>query len=363
MIQEPPAEEQGIEARVFKQLDGFTLDIHLKAGPGITVLLGPSGSGKSLTLNCIAGFARPQRGRVLIQGQIYFDAEADVDVSPASRHCGYMFQEDTLFPHMSVRKNLRFAATARNGRSLNVHRRVHDLLDAFELTRLADRVPRELSGGQKQRAALARVLAGEPRVLLLDEPTRGLDGRLRNAFYEILRETRRRLNLPMVLVTHDLEECFAMAESICLLDSGRFLQSGSAETVVNEPAGLDVARFLGLYAIAPAEIAALDPGRGSSRMRISEYEVEGPYFPGHLIGDRGHICVRMSEVRVTSATGRNAGELMLPIERAQPSPAGVRLNFPNGLCATVSETDYDEFKTASRVAVRIPPAAMMFFGG
>src|SRR5207248_1972861 len=139
-----------------------------------------------------------------------------------------------LFPHMTIRDNLRFAASAaapgKSGR-LNRHCRINELLEAFELSELAARKPSQLSGGQKQRAALARVLVGDPRILLFDEPTRGLDARLRQAFYDVLRKTRERLPLPLVLVTHDLEECFELADSVYLMDHGRFLQSGSRELV------------------------------------------------------------------------------------------------------------------------------------
>jgi len=207
----------GIDARLLKRLPAdrngqeFKLDVHLQAEPGITALFGPSGAGKSLTLNCIAGFARPDAGRILVDDHIYFDDAAGVHLAPQRRRCGYIFQDHALFPHMTVRENLRFAvsSSATKGSSgLNRRRRINELLEAFELTELASRKPTQLSGGQKQRAALARILVSEPRVLLLDEPTRGLDARLRDSFYQLLKETRDRLRASIVLITHDTQECF-----------------------------------------------------------------------------------------------------------------------------------------------------------
>jgi molybdate transport system ATP-binding protein len=227
----------GIDARLLKRLppaagsQAFELNIHLIAQPGITVLFGPSGAGKSLTLNCIAGFARPDEGRILVCDQIYFDASSGLHLSPQQRHCGYIFQDHALFPHMTVRENLRFAASSSRtkGGQLARRRLVNDLLDVFELAGLANRRPGQLSGGQKQRAALARILVTEPRILLLDEPTRGLDTRLRSSFYVLLKQTRDRLHAPILLVTHDLDECFELADAVCLIAGGSFLQTGSRD--------------------------------------------------------------------------------------------------------------------------------------
>ena len=211
-----------IDARVLKRLvsrtdtEPFHLDIHMRAGDGITVLFGPSGAGKSLTLNCIAGFVRPDQGRILVADNLLFDGATGVHIAPQHRHCGYIFQDHALFPHMTVRGNLQFAANAAHAGRLNKHRKMQELLEAFELTELADRRPARLSGGQKQRAALARILMGEPRLLLLDEPARGLDARLRLSFHDVLRKTRDRLDIPVLLVTHDLEECFELADSVCI---------------------------------------------------------------------------------------------------------------------------------------------------
>lgn len=361
-----------IDARLIKRFsagaesEAFELNIHLRAGLGVTVLLGPSGAGKTLTLNCLAGFARPDEGRILVNDELYFDAATRVHLPPRRRRCGYIFQDHALFPHMSVRDNLRFAASAaapdKSGR-LNRHRRINDLLEAFELSELAARKPAQLSGGQKQRAALARVLVGEPRILLFDEPTRGLDARLRQAFYDELRKTRERLRVPLVLVTHDLEECFELADSVCLMDRGQFVQSGSRELVFQRPANTDVARSVGVYNIIPAEIAALDPAQNTSRLHVLNAEIDGPYLPGHLIGDRGFLCIRQFEIKVLpvrAQAGRN--QLMLRVVSSSPSSHGVRLAFENDVFATVSETEYEQLRGNDCLRLEIPTSAVYFIG-
>jgi len=359
-----------IDARIVKRYpagldsEAFELNIHLQTSAGVTVLLGPSGSGKTLTLNCLAGFTKPDEGRILVQDQLHFDAATKVHVAPRLRRCGYIFQDHALFPHMTVRQNLQFAA----GSSVSIsrgkvqrHRRVQELLEGFELNDLAGRFPHELSGGQKQRGAIARALSGDPRLLLFDEPTRGLDYRLRLAFYEILRKAKAQFAAPIVLVTHDLDECFDLADSVHLIERGQFLQSGSPEQVFARPATSEIARSLGIFNLLPAEIASLDPGRNVSRVRVLENEVEGPYFPGHLIGDRGWLCVRHHELRIVATPERlTCNHLWLRVVSAAKSARGVRIIFPEELSVELSEAEYAEWRGSRELCVFVPKTAVTF---
>lgn len=188
---------------------GFSLDLEFQATGGVTVFFGPSGAGKTLVLNCIAGFVRPDEGRILLDDEILFDGAAGVHLAPQARRCGYVFQNYALFPHMTLRQNLKFAAERRP--RLERHRHVNEMLERFRLVDAAGRRPHEVSGGQRQRCSIARALIGEPKVLLLDEPTQGLDAPLRAEFYDALRQVRADFKTPMLLVTHDLEECFEWA--------------------------------------------------------------------------------------------------------------------------------------------------------
>src|ERR1700677_641601 len=183
-----------IQARIRKQFApgpdsaGFSLDLEFSAGAGVTVLFGSSGSGKTLTLDSIAGFVRPDEGRILLDDQILFDGAAGVHLQPRARHCGYVFQNYALFPHMTLRQNLEFAVE--RAPRLERHRRVNEMLERFHLQDAAGRRPHEVSGGQRQRCSIARALIGSPKVLLLDEPTQGLDTPLRTELYTALRQVR-----------------------------------------------------------------------------------------------------------------------------------------------------------------------------
>jgi molybdate transport system ATP-binding protein len=366
------APAKSVDARLIKRFpagrdsEAFELNVHFCAGPEVTVVSGASGAGKTLLLNCVAGFARPDEGRILVNDELLFDAATHIHLSPQRRRCGYIFQDHALFPHMTVRDNLRFAASAaRSGKGTGLHRRrrIHELLEAFELGDLAARKPAQLSGGQKQRAALARILVSEPRLLLLDEPTRGLDVRLRRAFYDVLRETQRRLDIPIVLVTHDLDECLELADCVYLLDRGRVLQSGPKASVFARPATLEIARSLGIYNLLPASIASLDPGRGTCRLSVLDQEIEGPYLPGHLIGDSGFLCVRQSETRIRAPGNRVSGnELLLRLAGSSASSRGVRVVFEPDVAATVSESEFEQLRGHDRLVVEIPAAAVYFLG-
>jgi molybdate transport system ATP-binding protein len=359
-----------IDARIVKKLTGtrsgstFELDIHLRSDAAVTVILGPSGSGKTLTLNCLAGFARPDEGRILVQDELFFDAQTKVHVPPQDRRCGYIFQDHTLFPHMSVMGNLRFAAQSMpkpKPSRLEQQRAIHELLEAFDLGGLAHRMPHQLSGGQRQRVAIARALIGQPRLLLLDEPTRGLNVQLREAFYDVMRWTRERLQAPIVLVTHDVEECFGLAETLYFIENGRCLQAGKKEDVVAKPASLQVVRLLGLYMTAAAEITYLDPGRDIGRVRIAEQIVETRYLPGHLLGDRGWICVRRSDVHVLPYSPElKANQIIMEWQSRSTTVRGVKLEFDDGLSAELSDMQFRELDGSRKVRLEFPRESVHF---
>lgn len=350
-----------LDARLIKRLPNFTLDVHLQATKGITALLGPSGAGKSLALNCIGGFIKPDEGRILLDDKIYFDATSSVHLPPRVRRCGYIFQDHALFPHMTVRENLQLAAglsKSSETSALHRRRRIAELLESFELSEYASRKAAYLSGGQKQRAALARILISEPRLLLLDEPSRGLDTRLRESFYTVLLDTQRRLDIPVLLVTHELSECFRLAGHLYLIESGKIIGEGKADVLLNRPKTLAAAQALGIFNLFPAEITALDPGRRSSLLRVLDRDIEGPYFPGHLRGDRGYLCVRHSETDAVPPERANCP--VLTITGVEESAAGTLLLLNGGFKAVIRPSDWPPGPHPVEAGLRFNPEALHF---
>jgi molybdate transport system ATP-binding protein len=352
-----------IEVRIAKRFPpgedspGFSLEVEFKAAGGITVLFGPSGAGKTLTLEAIAGFVRPDSGRILLDDSILFDGETGVNVPPRSRNCGYVFQNYALFPHMSLRENLLFAADRKP--RLERSRRVAQMLDQFELSAVASRRPHEVSGGEKQRCSIARALIGEPRLLLLDEPARGLDAPLRFALYELLRKVRAEFSPPILLVTHDLDEAFALGEQMLVLQGGRIVQSGPPARILDQPAGVEVARLLGIANLFEAEIQALDPGRNSSRLSTAGFELAGPYFPGRFRGDRVWLAFRAEDARAHPASGvRPVNSIPASLLRASERSQGVRPEFSGGLVVDLPRREFDRQKDNEEWVVEVPVHAI-----
>lgn len=333
----------------------FSLDIDFEAAAGITVLFGPSGAGKTLTLDAIAGFIKPDSGRIILDDEILFDGAAQLNLRPQLRNCGYVFQNYALFPHMTLRQNLAFAAERRP--RLERHRRVNEMLERFHLGDYSGRRPHEVSGGEKQRCSIARALIGVPKLLLLDEPARGLDAPLRAQLYEVLRQVRSEFEIPILLVTHDLEECFALAGQMVVLREGRLVQSGSPRSVLSQPAGVEVARLLGVANLFSAEISALDPGRNTSRLRLDEFELSGPYFPGRFLGDRVWVCIPAEDLRVPPNNGAQPEPNQIPVKliRVSEKPQAMRLEFSHHITAEVSRADFEQQKDNKEWLVEFPP--------
>lgn len=326
------------------EASAFTLDVDLEMRQGGNVLFGPSGSGKTLMLDSIAGFVRPDEGRILLLDEILYDSKSGVHLTPQKRHCGYVFQNYALFPHMTLKANLEFATGV--PKTLEKRRKVNEMIERFRLADVAGLRPHEVSGGQKQRCSIARALIGEPRILLLDEPSRGLDATLRNELYAVLRQVRSEFKTPILLVTHDLEESFELGDELFVMRQGRVMQHGTPTDVLSKPATAEVAELLGHKNVLSAEILALDPGRNTSRLRIDDFEMTAPYFPGHLIGDHISVFAQPEDLRALPQTPLRVvkpgnakpgpNQIVALLERVVPLPRGVRLEFVGGLTVTQS---------------------------
>jgi molybdate transport system ATP-binding protein len=335
----------------------FSLDVEFRAGAGVTVLFGPSGAGKTLTLDSIAGFAAPEEGRILLDDEILFDAASRVNLPPRARHCGYVFQNYALFPHMTLRQNLAFAAERRP--RLERHRKVNEMLERFHLADAAGRRPHELSGGEKQRCSIARALIGAPRLLLLDEPARGLDAPLRAEFYGLLRQVRAEFQIPTVLVTHDLEECFELGDDMLILRDGRLVQCGSPRAIAERPANVEVARLLGIFNLLPADIVELNPQLNLSRLRVGAFELAGPYFPGHFRGDHVWLCVRPDQLTATARNGTpGANQTPAQLVRVVEMPQSARLEFAGDIRVELPRAEYEKQKQNKEWLVGFPSQAL-----
>ena len=186
------------------------------------VLFGPSGAGKSVTLQMLAGLLRPDAGRIVLDGRVLFDSQARIDVPARERRIGYLFQDYALFPHLNVERNIAFGLMPLLARRIDAatRERVDSMMQALDISALGKRLTHELSGGQRQRVALARALVREPDVLLLDEPFSALDTSLRARVRAELEDIRRRFEVPMVLISHDLDDAQHFADTLVVFEPG-----------------------------------------------------------------------------------------------------------------------------------------------
>jgi molybdate transport system ATP-binding protein len=275
-----------VDARL--PLRGFELDLELELAGGCLAVAGPSGAGKTTLLRACAGLARPARGRVVVDCETWTDTARDVFVPPEERRCGFLFQDYALFPHLTAAQNVAYAlgglSRAERGR------RAAELLERFGVGRLASSRPRELSGGERQRVALARTLAREPKLLLLDEPLSALDARTRAAAARQLAQALAEASVPALLVTHDFAEAAMLGDEVAVVDQGRLVQRGRAEELAKRPASAFVADFLGASVLEGSAaagsggltmvaldgggtISSSDPGLGRVAASVFPWEV------------------------------------------------------------------------------------------
>jgi iron(III) transport system ATP-binding protein len=234
------------------RVGALDLDVALGVGAGeCLALAGPSGAGKTTILRVAAGLLRPARGLVEADGETWLDTERGIDLPPELRSCGYVFQDYALFPHLTVAANIGFGLPRRERA-----RRVPELLAIVGLASLERRYPHELSGGQQQRVALARALAPAPELVLLDEPWSNVDPFLRETLRAEVAEIIRPLGVTVLLVTHDREEAFSLADRVALMRDGAIVQEGTAEELYFAPASRWAAEFVGAANVLSGRVVA-----------------------------------------------------------------------------------------------------------
>ena len=335
---------------VEKELGGFHLNVKLEAGDETLALLGASGCGKSLTLKCIAGIERPDRGRIVLDDRVLFDSEKKIDLPPQARRTGLMFQSYALFPHMTVLQNIRAGAN-RDPDKGKRQAAVEAVVDSFGLKDLLNHHPAQLSGGQQQRVALARILVSAPHSLLLDEPFSALDSHLRFRLEQEVREVIRRFGKTVLLVSHDRDEVFRMADSIAIMNDGRVETLGPKQEVFRAPGSRSGAILTGCKNISRAEpvdqyrVRALDWGFTLKLARPAEGVT--------AVGVRAHD-VRQGE-------GENL--LLCRVEEEIENPfSRLVIARPEGAAAPiVFETDKERWRAerGQEIRLNLPPEAIL----
>lgn len=239
----------GLSVKIRKSLPGFTLQAGFSIEKERLGLLGGSGSGKSMTLKCIAGVMRPDEGRIVLNGRVLFDSETGVDLPPQKRKVGYLFQHYALFPNMTVLQNIQCGM--RTGKPKG---NPEELLAKFYLSGLGDRYPRQLSGGQQQRTALARMLVSEPDLILMDEPFSALDTCLREEMEHMVSGLLQRFDGPALIVSHNRDEIYRLCSQIAIYQDGSSERIASREDIFSNPGTVAAAVLTGCRNVLPARM-------------------------------------------------------------------------------------------------------------
>lgn len=256
-----------IEVDIRRLKGDFQLDATFAADTGLTALFGKSGSGKTSLVNAIAGLERPDMGRIAVDGNVLFDSESGIDLAPEKRRLGYIFQESRLFPHMNVAKNLGYGR--RLARPTENHQEFDRIVELLDLGGLLARRPRTLSGGERQRVAVGRALLANPRILLMDEPLASLDAARKAEILPFIERLRDELSLPIVYVSHAIEEVIRIADTMVVMSDGGVAASGPVEKIMSR---LDLYPLTGRYetgAVIAATIVGNDLTYGLTELAFA----------------------------------------------------------------------------------------------
>ena len=271
------------------------LDLTVHDGESL-VLLGASGCGKSTTMRSVAGLEKPVAGTIAIGGRTVFDAGQKIDVAANHRGVGMVFQSYAVWPHRTVLENVTFPLRMRRIAKRDQRTKALEVLDLVGLAHLADRGASMLSGGQMQRVALARSLAMEPAVLLLDEPLSNLDARLRDGLRIELRRIQQELGLTCVYVTHDQAEALALADRIAVMEGGRIQQLAAPQEIYSAPGTASIASFMGVTNVFPVAAGS----SGGSRVRLADHDLALNVAAPVPQGSTASVCIRPESVELSA---------------------------------------------------------------
>lgn len=292
-----------VDVKIRKRAGNFQLDVAFHAENDIFALLGASGSGKSMTLKCIAGIEAPDEGYIILNGRTLYDSEKKIHLPPQKRRVGYMFQDYALFPNMNVEQNIMSGMKKKPDLE-----KLRSYITHFQLEGLEKHYPKELSGGQKQRVALARMLAAEPELLLLDEPLSALDSSLKWKMEEELMNLLSGIGKTVLFVSHNRDEVYHLSERVCVLEQGHVETIQKKHEFFSNPETVAAARLSGCRNISPA-------------IRLSDHELLVSDWnillslEREIPGDITHVGIRAHEICVDVGKGYEKNTAEMEVER------------------------------------------------
>jgi molybdate transport system ATP-binding protein len=348
-----------IRVDVTKSYPAFRVEAAFEADSrGVVALFGRSGAGKTSLVNMLAGLLRPDRGRIEIDGKVLFDSEAGTDLPPEARRLGYVFQESRLFPHMRVRGNLTYGLR----RAPAAERRIgfDEVVAVLGIGHLLDRRPRELSGGERQRVALGRALLAQPRLLLMDEPLASLDSGRKAEILPFIERLRDAFAVPVVYVTHAMDEIVRLADTLVLLDDGTVAATGKVEDLTSR---LDLRPLTGRYeagSVIATTVAGHDADWGLTRLAFPGGEMRLPIVDA-APGDAVRIRIRARDVSLAvgpigkvselNALPGTVAEIATPAEGQRATDVDIRVDIGVPLWVRITRRSLEELGLAPGASV------------
>ncbi|HAJ93381.1 MAG TPA: ABC transporter [Synergistaceae bacterium] len=350
-----------VYVKIKKSFGNFVLDTEFEAENVILALLGASGSGKSMTLKCIAGIVRPDKGRIVVDGVTLFDSEKKINLSPQERHVGLLFQNYALFPNMTVEQNLYTVLKKRSG-AKNLQDQLNLLLESFYLTGLEKHYPGQLSGGQQQRVALARIMASDPRIIMLDEPLSALDSYLRWQVEKELTDILGKYKGTTLYVSHNRDEVYRICQKVCVINDGRSEKVSSIVEFFNAPPTLASALLSGCKNYSKIEKLSND------RVYAVDWKTDLK-CSAHIPDDAGYIGVRAHRIlpigskdeclnKISCRVLEVRHDLFSVIVTVVPADADPRKEFSQIRMEMPSLED-DPLRPGDSMTINIPPEMIM----
>lgn len=342
-----------LEFRAIKKHPGFTLDASFMCDTGmVTTLFGKSGSGKTSIINMIAGLQHPDAGRIAVGDKLLFDSYQNVNIPTPKRNAGYIFQDGRLFPHMSVESNLRYGIP-KGGFAPEQFKKITELLGVEDL--LARR-PHKLSGGEKQRVAIGRALLSSPDFMLMDEPLSALDSARKNELIPFIGRMVEKFRMPVVYVTHSLDELLALGDNVVLMNDGSCVDSGSVEDVVSKPENMQILGLTGRVSVLKA--VAVDTSEASGIIRLEEKKLLIPTSQ-YKSGTKLRVTVRSEDVTlsVRKPEGLSARNIMKGIVQSlnetEDGAVSIKIDIGVTIYATITKEAVSELKIENGIDVYI----------
>ncbi len=333
----------GLNIDIIKKLPGFKLQVKLSCEQDIIGVLGASGSGKSMFLNCIAGLINPDEGKIILNDKTFFDSAKKINMAPKDRKAGFLFQNYALFPHLTIAENIAFGLGELSQSDKN--KKVVELMERFHIEDMGNRYPSQISGGQQQRVALARALAVEPEILLLDEPFSALDNHLKTHMMKEMLASLKEFQGTTLFVTHNMEEAYRLCDRIAVFNSGSVETFGLKQEIFHNPVSFETAKITGCKNISTA-------------IRKSEHIVEVPDWGIDVKtnmkfeSETGFVGIRANHIKLADdSTKENCFSVWIADESEAPFSTTLYLKVGSEPCKSDDFHIQWEISKAQRMAI------------